>query len=259
MFMTQFAKKIDHYGAIRRENLGDDDVREEIEVAKKHNVRSVAVRPDCMKLAREVLEGSSVLVCAVIGFPFTDDETLAGRFNMAIRAIEDGADEIDLIPCRYHIIRRSWADYYWEISNIYAIVAQRGKVMNVVFEDEKLTNKLRKEVADACREIGVPCCGHWPGTCEKLEEARNLDRRRIARHVQAIRKGLRGEGRTKAVCCLYNLGDAIFYFTTGTHRIGTCETSMLMNEVEYWCDTQEGPYEYQVKAVKYRIQFKRDQ
>lgn len=259
IYMSQFAKMIDHYGAVRWENLDARAVHREIEVAKQYNVRSVVVRPDCITVARRILEGSDVLVVAVIGFPFTDNETLAGRYNQATWALEDGAHEIDLIICYKNLVVYAWADMYREISNLHSHITKRGGVMNVIFEDRKVTNKQRLDIAEAYRVLGIPCCGHWPGTCQRLEDASGVDRKRVARHVGVIRKGYRGEGQAKAVTCLYDLGDAIFYLATGAHRLGTSETAILMNELDYWCGSQEGPYIYKINAVQYSIEFKRGQ
>ena len=80
--------------------LKDDATKEQIvslcEESKKYNFKSVCVNPDYIKLSKECLKGSDVLVCTVIGFPLGSMTTEAKIFETK-DAIEKGADEIDMV------------------------------------------------------------------------------------------------------------------------------------------------------------------
>ena len=80
--------------------LKADATKEQIislcEESKKYNFKSVCVNPDYIKLSKECLKGSDVLVCTVIGFPLGSMTTEAKIFE-AKDAIEKGADEIDMV------------------------------------------------------------------------------------------------------------------------------------------------------------------
>ena len=61
------AKMIDH--SLLKPFLSDKEIIEGCKIAKKYRVASVCVRPCDVKLAREKLKNSDVLVTTVIGFP----------------------------------------------------------------------------------------------------------------------------------------------------------------------------------------------
>ena len=69
-FMTkleEFSKLIDH--SILQPTYTDDDLKRECAVAVKYNTATVCVKPYYVKRAAELLKGSEVKVCSVIGFP----------------------------------------------------------------------------------------------------------------------------------------------------------------------------------------------
>ncbi|KAM0811859.1 hypothetical protein AB5N19_12215 [Seiridium cardinale] len=254
--VSQFAKFIDHYGPVREDDLDDKQVRAELEVAKEYNVRSVCVRPDSMRMAYDALQGTDIIVCAVLGHPFIEDETVRGKFDDALFSILAGAHEIDLIPCHMSVILREWADVQWEILNVNNAVTSSGATMNVVMEDKILDDKHRKKVAKICRSNGIPCVGIWPGSCSALQDD-NTDREVVARHVQAVRKGLRGSARAKVACCLYDVSDAVYHIANGAHRLGTVDTAMLMDGVQQWVEKGE-PLEIWIGPNQYKMTFKKD-
>jgi deoxyribose-phosphate aldolase len=64
--------------------------------ARAHRFASVCVNGAWVRRCAEVLSGSGVLVCAVVGFPLGAMATEAKAYE-ARRAIEDGACEIDMV------------------------------------------------------------------------------------------------------------------------------------------------------------------
>ena len=88
------AKLIDHT------NLKATATREDIlklcNEAYKYGFKSVCVNPANVSLAKELLRGSDVLVCTVIGFPLGANTKEVKAFE-TIKAIADGADEVDMV------------------------------------------------------------------------------------------------------------------------------------------------------------------
>jgi deoxyribose-phosphate aldolase len=64
--------------------------------AKEYKFASVCVNPTWVSTAKELLQGSGVMVCTVIGFPLgaTTSETKAFETK---NAIEHGAEEVDMV------------------------------------------------------------------------------------------------------------------------------------------------------------------
>lgn len=66
------------------------------ENAQKLEVASVCITPDKVTLAKKELQNSNVLVCTVISFP-SGENSLEEKMVETNKALEDGADEIDVV------------------------------------------------------------------------------------------------------------------------------------------------------------------
>jgi len=88
------ARYIDH--TLLKPDSTEEQVRKLCAEALEYNFRSVCVNPTWVKLAAELLHGSDVLTCTVVGFPLgaTEPEIKAME---ARRAIRNGAREIDMV------------------------------------------------------------------------------------------------------------------------------------------------------------------
>ena len=64
---NDITKMIDH--SLLSPTLTDKELEEECEIANKYGAASVCVKPYHTKKASELLAGTDVLICAVIGFP----------------------------------------------------------------------------------------------------------------------------------------------------------------------------------------------
>jgi len=92
--VKEIAKMIDH--SILHPTMTDEDLKRECEVAKKHDVASVCVKPYAVKLARSILKGTDVEVGCVIGFPH-GNSSIAVKVFETQQACRDGASEIDMV------------------------------------------------------------------------------------------------------------------------------------------------------------------
>ena len=72
------------------------DIERLCDEAVKYKFASVCVNPYYVPLAHELLEDSNVNVCTVIGFPLGQNTTSTKAYE-AIEAINNGADEIDMV------------------------------------------------------------------------------------------------------------------------------------------------------------------
>lgn len=80
--------------------LKAETTKEQIKVlceeAKEYGFASVCVNPTWVKYAAELLQGSDVKVCTVIGFPLGANTTETKAFETK-NAIENGATEVDMV------------------------------------------------------------------------------------------------------------------------------------------------------------------
>lgn len=88
------AKYIDH--TVLKADTPREAVLKVCEEAREHGFFSVCVNPWYVPLVKSALNGSSVKVCSVIGFPLGANTTTI-KAQEAKQAIQDGADEIDMV------------------------------------------------------------------------------------------------------------------------------------------------------------------
>ncbi|PQV50373.1 deoxyribose-phosphate aldolase [Jejuia pallidilutea] len=92
--MKSLNRYIDH--TLLKANATKQEIINLCEEAKTHNFFSVCVNSAYVALAKAQLKDSNVKVCSVIGFPLGAASTSA-KVAEAKTAVEDGADEIDMV------------------------------------------------------------------------------------------------------------------------------------------------------------------
>ena len=88
------ASYIDH--TVLAANATSDKIEKICREAKEYHFASVCVNSCHVKKCAELLKDSDVSVCTVVGFPLGAMSTKAKAYE-ALAAIEDGADEIDMV------------------------------------------------------------------------------------------------------------------------------------------------------------------
>ena len=89
-----YNKFIDH--TLLRPDAKIEEIEHLCEEAKAYRFMSVCVNPFFVPVAKKLLEGSDVKVCTVIGFPLGANSPSI-KVAEAKKAVEDGADEIDMV------------------------------------------------------------------------------------------------------------------------------------------------------------------
>lgn len=149
---AEIAKMIDH--SLLKPFLTDDEITEGCKTADKYKVASVCVRPGDVKLAKEVLKDSEVLVSTVIGFPHGTTTTKV-KLTETEEAIENGAVELDMVM---NIGKFKSGNYDYVFKDIQQITdyAHTKKVkVKVIFENCYLTREEIKKACEICNIAGV--------------------------------------------------------------------------------------------------------
>lgn len=131
--------------------LRPDATVEEIDTicseAIEHRFASVCVNGSWVPRCAEILAGSGVMVCSVIGFPLGTMATEVKTYE-ARRAIEDGANEIDMV---LHVGALKGGDHEYVRRDIEAVASlchRLGARLKVILETALLTDE---EKVVACR------------------------------------------------------------------------------------------------------------
>lgn len=144
-------------GLIDHTLLKADATKEQIKVlceeAREYNFASVCVNPTWVKYASELLEGSEVKVCTVIGFPLgaTTPETKAFETK---DAIANGAHEVDMV---INIGALKDKDDELVERDIRAVVAaSTGKALSkVIIETSLLTDEEKVRACELAVKAGT--------------------------------------------------------------------------------------------------------
>ncbi|MEK3853092.1 deoxyribose-phosphate aldolase [Cytobacillus sp. FSL H8-0458] len=88
------AKMIDH--TLLKADATKDQIEKICAEAKEYNFASVCVNPTWVKLSSDLLSGTEVKVCTVIGFPL-GASTLETKAFETKNAIDNGATEVDMV------------------------------------------------------------------------------------------------------------------------------------------------------------------
>lgn len=120
--------------------------------AKENNFFGVCINPCYVKLAKEKLLNTNIKVVTVIGFPLGANTTEVKVFETQ-KAIDDGADEIDMVinvtwlkDKKYDLIKK-------EIKNIKE--ACKNHYLKVILETDLLTKAEIKKACELCVESGA--------------------------------------------------------------------------------------------------------
>ena len=142
MDKQQLARMIDH--TILKADATKVAVEKICKEALEYNFASVCINPSNIKLASELLKGSEVKVCTVIGFPLGANTTEVKAFETK-DAIEKGADEVDMV---INIGKLKDKEYDYVREDIKAVVdAAKGKALTKVIIETCLLTEEEKVMA----------------------------------------------------------------------------------------------------------------
>ncbi|PUA31037.1 MAG: deoxyribose-phosphate aldolase [Candidatus Terraquivivens tikiterensis] len=203
----ELARLIDHTDL--RPTATDADVRRLCEDAVRHGFYAVCINPFFVRLASKLLLNSGVKVCTVIGFPLGMN-TLDVKAFEARRAVEDGADELDLVINLGMVKSGNYAYVEEEVSKVLDLA--RGAVVKVIIETGYLTVE---EMGRLC-EIAVNVGADFVKTCT------GFGPRGVSVEDVRLIKGFTG-GRVgiKAAGGIRTYEQAVSLIEAGATRLGT--------------------------------------
>ncbi|MCM3215324.1 MULTISPECIES: deoxyribose-phosphate aldolase [Niallia] len=148
---SQIAKMIDH--TLLKADATKEQVKTLCEEAKEYSFASVCVNPTWVQYASELLAGTEVKVCTVIGFPLGATTSATKAFETA-NAIENGATEVDMV-INIGALKDKNFDLVKE--DIKAVVdAAKGKALTkVIIETSLLTDEEKEKACVLAVEAGT--------------------------------------------------------------------------------------------------------
>lgn len=202
------AKTIDHTNI--DPNATEEDIIRTCEEAKKYNFRGVDVNPEWVSLVKREVEGTDLKVIVLIDPPM-GLSTTEERVAMCKKAVEDGADELDVVINIVDLKHERYEKILEDLSQISKIADTK-----VIIGSGYLTDKEIKKASELVKEAGAICVK--TATFADPLEARQLEEKAL--HVKMMKESAPGL-LIKASAKISTLEDAKMMIEAGADIIGT--------------------------------------
>lgn len=214
------AKMLDH--STLQPFLTEADIRRGCELALKYDCASVCARPCDVPILAEMLAGSDVKVCTVIGFPHGSHET-AIKVTEAQLALSQGCTELDMVINIGRMIAGDTVYVKNEIKLLADAAHQQGAILKVILETCYLTDEQKIECCKLAEEAGADFVKTSTGYGSKgctIDDLK-LMRAAVSEHVQ-----VKGSGGIR------DLDTVLSARAVGAARCGVSATAKIMEEAE---------------------------
>lgn len=215
--MIEINKYIDH--TILKATATEEDIIQLCKEAVEYDFFSVCVNSGYVSLAKKNLSGSNVKVCTVVGFPLGAMSTAAKVFE-ATKALEDGAEEVDMVINIGELKSKNFQKVEEEIAEIKKAIGD--KVLKVIIETCYLTPE---EIVEAS-ELAVKAKADFVKTSTGFgNDGAKLE------NIELMKNAVDGQAKLKASGGIKNLDTALSYIEAGVERIGTSSGVSIVNEL----------------------------
>lgn len=203
------ADYIDH--TLLRFDSTSDDIKKLCDEATLYGFSHVCVPPYFVKEAFRKLEDKPTGVCTVIGFPFGYHLT-AVKVDELKRAMDDGADELDVVVNISAVKSNDWSYIANDIEATTRAAHLKGKVIKIILETGVLNENEIKKLCEISMESGANFVKTSTGV--NAGGASEED-------VQLLKSIVGDRAKVKASGGIRTLADALRMIERGAERIGT--------------------------------------
>lgn len=188
------------------------------EEALKAGTASCCVQPFWVREVAEVLKGSNVLACSVVGFPHG-----ANRFELiaqeAERAVRDGATEVDMVQPIGLAKMGDWASVEKAVRTVKAAIGDN--VLKVILEICELTDQ---EIAEASKASIAGGADFIKTSTGFAKGGATLSAVALMANIAGDTVGVKAAGGIRTLADLQAMVDA------GATRIGASSTLKILDE-----------------------------
>ena len=146
----KLASYIDH--TILKPDATGEIVERVAKEALQYGFKSVCVNPSRVKMVHDILKGSTVETCSVVGFPL-GAHTSYIKAKETEQAIKDGATEIDMVINIGWLKDREYAKVKEDIKDV--VEAASGNIVKVIIETCYLTFEEKIKATELVIEGGA--------------------------------------------------------------------------------------------------------
>ncbi len=213
-----YAKYIDH--TLLKADATIKEITKLCEEARQYGFMSVCINPSYIPLCKELLKGSEVKVCTVVGFPLGMMASSAKAFETK-QALLDGADEIDMVINIGKLKDKEYDYVKAEIAELKHIC--KDKVLKVIIETCLLTDEEKVKACQLAKEAGADFVKTSTGFSKGGAVASDI---KLMRDTVGLEMGVKASGGVST------FDDMLKMIENGATRIGTSHGVDIMKDVK---------------------------
>ena len=196
-----------------------DEIRAICDDGMKYETASVCIPASFVRQAKEYA-GEKLAICTVIGFPNGYSTTATKVFETA-DAVENGADEIDMVINIGWVKDKKWDDLLDEIKAIRE--ACEGKILKVIIETCLLTDEEKIKLCEIVTASGA----------DYIKTSTGFSTGGATFHdVELFAKNVGPDLKIKAAGGISSLDDAEKFISLGASRLGTSRVVKIVKAME---------------------------
>lgn len=215
--MENLNKKIDHTNI--NPKATSEDIIKSCEEVKQYQLRGLCIRPEWVALAKKHLQGSGAKVICLVDPPI-GDSSHEERVAICKKAVEDGADELDVVVNIPDVKHERWEKIFNDLKEICQIAPTKVIIGSGYLTDEEIL-----KVSQIVKEAGAICVK--TATEKDPLEEREIEEK--ARHLKLMRQGAPGL-LIKASGNIRNFEEARYMIENGADIIGTSSGPKIIEE-----------------------------
>jgi len=228
--IRDLAKMIDH--SLLHPTMTDRDIRDGCELARSYGVATACVKPYSIPMCRDILAGSDVLVCAVIGFPHGNSST-GIKIIEAEEAVVAGAPEIDMVVNIGKVLGADWSYVAREVRLINEAVVAHSGLLKVIFENDYLKDEHIVRLCEICTEAKAAFVKTSTGYgFVKQKDGSYNYKGATDEHLKLMRKHCPPGVQIKAAGGVRTLDDLLRVRAIGVSRCGATATKAILEEAK---------------------------
>lgn len=229
--LKQLAKMIDH--SLLHPTMTDEILKAGCELAVKYDVATACIKPYAVPMATELLTGTDVKVCTVIGFPHGNSHTEV-KVQETIRACAEGAGEIDMVANAGKVLGRDWDYVSEEIKTINQACIENGAILKVIFENDFLPeDEFKIRLCHICSEAKVAFVKTSTGYGFVKGQDGHYGYEGATDHdLQLMRRECVADVQVKAAGGVRDLNRLLEVMAMGVTRIGATTTAAMLDEAK---------------------------
>ena len=217
MKIESILNKVDH--TLLGQTATWDDIRAICDDGIKYDCASVCIPASYVKQAADYANGK-VAICTVIGFP-NGYATTAAKCFMASDAVDNGAEEVDMVINIGWLKDKRWDDILNEIKAIKE--ACKGKLLKVIIETCMLTDEEKIKMCEIVTESGA----------DYIKTSTGFGGAGATFHdVELFAKHVGPNVKIKAAGGISSIEDAEKFISLGASRLGTSRIVKIVKAME---------------------------